>query len=99
MRNHYGQSDAREALGFLEELRATNRKMVRILDKLPSIGREETSELSHLLRAQRRLMERNPRFHSAEERFEIDKEKFTAMHLMQRSMKFLRESSLKNRGA
>jgi hypothetical protein len=99
MRNGFGQRAAGESLHFLYDLRDANERIDRILRRLPSLSGEDIAELSDLLRTQRELLERNPRFHSADERFETDQEKFTAMHLMQRGIKAVREYSLRNRGA
>lgn len=99
MRNGVGQRAAGESLSLLHDLRKTNDRISRILERLAPASREEIMELSRLVTAQKNRMNQNPRFHSAHDRFEIDKEKFTAVHLMQRCIKILRDHSLRNRGA
>jgi hypothetical protein len=99
MRDGFGHRTAGESLSLLHDLRETNDRISRILDRLPSVSREEIAELSGLVKMQGDLINQSPRFHSAEERFETDKEKFIAMHLMQKGIKVLRNRRLRNRGA
>lgn len=92
LRDDSGHSILSESERLIEELRSTSEKMGRILDGRPWISHKEIGELSRLSEIQARLLEQNPRFCSAEERFRIDAEKLHAMNLLQLAEKFLESS-------
>jgi hypothetical protein len=99
MRNGLGYKNISESQDFLHKIQSNNEKIGHILEQVPQTDRAKIAELRKLAREQSELIEQNPRFSSAEERFKIDQEKFNAMHLLQRCIRFLRDQDLKTRGA
>jgi hypothetical protein len=91
MRDGFGQDNMRDALRFLDDLRYINKEVRRLIYRAASLTQEEITDLSRLVEKQARMVEQEPIYFSARERFRIDEERLTAMLLLREAIKFLKE--------